>query len=106
MFYAVNKAMVNYLSVNNFVGLLVFFPRVVLFRVAILHNVIVAAEYVLGCLECYFNDHQCGKGCYFRWCDEHRHSIAILMFQFFMLYYLLLSGHFYDLEFGMRFFGG
>ena len=29
-----------------------FLSRVVLFRVVILHNVIVVTEYVLGCLEC------------------------------------------------------
>ena len=62
MFYAVNKAMVNNFGVNNIVGLFVMFlPRVVLFRVAILHNVIVATEYVLGCLEYCCNDHQMQK---------------------------------------------
>ena len=41
------------LWVNNFVQLfIIFLPRVVLLRVATLHNVIVATEYLLGCLEC------------------------------------------------------
>ena len=50
IFYAVSEA-----TVNNFVGLfIIFLFRVVLFRVTTLHNVIVATEYVLGCLEgCY-----------------------------------------------------
>ena len=31
------------------------------FRVPILHNVVVVTEYVLGCLECCYNDHQMQK---------------------------------------------
>ena len=45
MFYAVNKAMGNNFGVNNIVGLFVMFlPRVALFGIAILHNVIVATK--------------------------------------------------------------
>ena len=85
--------------VNNFVGLfIVFLLKMVLFRVATLHHVIVTTEYVLACLECCYHDHQMWKRFLLQmvwWTNEQKHSITIIMFLFFELYYLILSGNWF-----------
>ena len=53
--------------------------------VVILHNVIVETEDVLGCLECCENDYQM---------RNTNANFQFLMFLFFMLYHLMLSGNF------------
>ena len=74
--------------VNNFVGLfIIFLPRVVLFRVPTLHNVIVSIQNIfLGVLSVVSMTTTCGKGSYSRWCDEEMNTNTPLPLLCFILF--------------------